>query len=316
LREITNKESDKWFSVPKNLRDGVLKEAAHNVFVCDREADIYEVLCEIKNERTDFVIRSRINRKVINDNPKQKTIGDQLKGVRTKRKVKFYKRLKDGRKQRISAWIKYTKVNVLKPRKGKIYIESIKPSIELNVVEVKQIGARKNPEKIRWVLLTTMEVNTFDQAYKIVKTYQSRWRIEELFRVMKKEGFDIESSELESGKSIRKLSLFIMKAALKVEQLKLSRDGDSNLKTEDVFNYEETKLLESLNETYEGATDKQKNPYKKENLGWASWIIARMGGWKGYKSQRPPGPITFFRGLERFQVIYEYDTEKRNVYKP
>src|SRR5690606_12525877 len=56
LRDITNKESDKWFSEPKKLRDGVLKEAAHNVFVFDCEADIYEVLSEIKNETTDFVI--------------------------------------------------------------------------------------------------------------------------------------------------------------------------------------------------------------------------------------------------------------------
>lgn len=305
LRDITNKESDKWFSEPKKLRDGVLKEAAHNVFVFDCEADIYEVLSEIKNETTDFVIRGRFDRKVINADPRRKTIADQLRGVRTKRQIEFYKRLKEGKKEKIKAWVKYTRVNVLKPGKtDKVYIENIKPNIEINVVEVKQIGAKSNSEKIRWVLLTTMAVNSFEQAFEIVNKYKSRWKIEELFRVMKKEGFDIESSELESGKSIRKLSLFIMEAALKVEQLKLARDGNSNLKTEDVFDKEETKLLELLNKAYEGATEKQKNPYEKENLAWASWIIARMGGWKGYQSQRPPGPITFFRGLQRFQTAF------------
>lgn len=304
LRDITEKESDKWFSEPKKLRDSVLKEAAHNVFVFDCEADIYEVLSEISNDRTDLVIRGRFDRKVINDDPRRKTIADQFRGVKTKRKIEFYKRHKDGKKEKIKAWVKYTRVSLLKPQKDKKYIENIKPSIELNVVEVKQIGTKNNSEKIRWVLLTTMEVNSFEQAFEIVNIYKSRWKIEELFRVMKKEGFDIESSELESGKSIRKLSLFIMEAALKVEQLKLARDGDSNIKTEDVFDKEETKLLELLNKAYEGATEKQKNPYEKENLAWASWIIARMGGWKGYQSQRPPGPITFFRGLQSFQTAF------------
>src|SRR5690606_4746690 len=122
---------------------------------------------------------------------------------RTKRKIESYKRLKDGKKEKIKAWVKYTRVNMLKPgKKDKVYIENIKPNIEINVVEVKQIGTKNNPKKIRWVLLTTMEVNSFEQAFEIVNIYKSRWKIEELFRVMKKEGFDIESSELESGKSI------------------------------------------------------------------------------------------------------------------
>ncbi|MDW9411423.1 hypothetical protein GOA86_31755 [Sinorhizobium meliloti] len=26
---------------------------------------------------------------------------------------------------------------------------------------------------------------------------------------------------------------------------------------------------------------------------WAAWSIARLGGWDGYSSSRPPRPITF-----------------------
>jgi hypothetical protein len=39
-------------------------------------------------------------------------------------------------------------------------------------------------------------------------------------------------------------------------------------------------------------------------LKWASWIIARLGGWKGYDSKGKPGIIVLKRGLDRFYDIY------------
>jgi len=39
-------------------------------------------------------------------------------------------------------------------------------------------------------------------------------------------------------------------------------------------------------------------------LAWAAWLIARLGGWSGYQSQRPPGIVTFYRGLQTFESIF------------
>jgi len=47
------------------------------------------------------------------------------------------------------------------------------------------------------------------------------------------------------------------------------------------------------------------NNYSECELSWASWVIARLGGWKGYTKQRPPGPITMKRGLDKFDLIYQ-----------
>ena len=38
------------------------------------------------------------------------------------------------------------------------------------------------------------------------------------------------------------------------------------------------------------------------SLAWAAWIIARLGGWNCY--YKPPGPITFRRGMAQFYPIH------------
>ncbi|MFN0194545.1 MAG: hypothetical protein ACKVP5_21650 [Aestuariivirga sp.] len=46
---------------------------------------------------------------------------------------------------------------------------------------------------------------------------------------------------------------------------------------------------------------KQKNPHPADDLAFASWVIARLGGWTGYYGK--PGPAVMRHGLERFHAI-------------
>src|SRR5260370_40511439 len=65
----------------------------------------------------------------------------------------------------------------------------------------------------------------------------------------------------------------------------------------------EIAVLNKLNRELEGATALQKNPHRAKSLKWAAWIIGRLGGWDGYPSSRPPGPITFKHGFQEFHAI-------------
>ncbi|MEB3224477.1 MAG: IS4 family transposase, partial [Synechococcus sp.] len=49
---------------------------------------------------------------------------------------------------------------------------------------------------------------------------------------------------------------------------------------------------------------KQQNPHASASLSWATWLIGRLGGWSGYRSQSPPGIRTLWRGLYQFESIF------------
>ena len=91
----------------------------------------------------------------------------------------------------------------------------------------------------------------------------------------------------------------------------------STLSASRVFSPAEIIVLEELVRKCEGKTAKQKNPHPRHSLAWAAWCIARMGGWNGYASERPPGPLTFARGLRRFHAIVEgYSLAANNADEP
>jgi hypothetical protein len=82
-------------------------------------------------------------------------------------------------------------------------------------------------------------------------------------------------------------------------------EAGATLSATRVFSPAEVTVRETLIPKFEGKTAKQKNPHARHSLAWAAWGIAHAGGWNGYASERPPGPITFARGLRRFHAIAE-----------
>jgi hypothetical protein len=111
---------------------------------------------------------------------------------------------------------------------------------------------------------------------------------------------------LENGTVLERLVMLGIVAATKTMQLVLARDpATPALPVERVFDHQEIAVIKALQPRLGGRTEKQRNPHQPATLGWASWTIARLGGWTGYASERPPGPITMHNGLQRFAAIVE-----------
>ena len=182
-------------------------------------------------------------------------------------------------------------------------MKSLPPEIELSLVEVAEADPPAGAEPILWRLLTTHPVADAAAAWQIVGWYRQRWTIEQLFRTMKQQGLQLEDSQLDTAERLIKLTAIAASAACTIMQLVHARDGRSDQGAEIAFSPAELDALEALVPTLEGATAAQKNPHPPRSLAWAAWAIAKLGGWDGYPSSRPPGPITFKHGLDYFRAF-------------
>jgi hypothetical protein len=142
-----------------------------------------------------------------------------------------------------------------------------------------------------------------EQALQVIKWYTWRWRIEQLFATLKTAGLNIEATQLETTAAIQRLTVLALSVALRILQLIIGRDNP-NLDSKLAFNDEQQQCLVQVAPQVEGKTNKQKNPYPALSLPWAAWIIARLGGYKGYSSQKPPGIATLARGLNQFESLF------------
>ena len=149
-----------------------------------------------------------------------------------------------------------------------------------------------------WRLLSSAPVESATAALAVGATYARRWQIEELFRVLKRQGLDLEASQVATGLGLKKLAVLTLQAAVQVLALVAERDGTSGVSARVLFSASEVACLAVLSGALAGSTAKQQNPHVPESLAWAGWVIARLGGWHCYGS--PPGPARMRRGLARF----------------
>jgi hypothetical protein len=139
-----------------------------------------------------------------------------------------------------------------------------------------------------------------EQAWRIVEWYKRRWLIEQFFRVLKTQGFRLEDSQVGTAERLLKLVAIAAKAAVITIQLLQARDGRDHQPVRLAFDANEVATLVALNQNLEAQSKRLKNPHPPHSLAWAAWIIGRLGGWDGYPSSKPPGPITMKHGLEYF----------------
>ncbi len=295
---INQKESYKWIAATLQSKD-LLQEAKTITIVADRESDIYDLLTAVDGEKMHLLIRSNFNRKISG----RDKLSDYLNSLPVMHEYDLFIRgdvRKNIEKRTASIALKWGKATLLKPEKCKDKQASV--SKEMYVVEAREAHKTKG---IYWRILTTHPVTNIEEAMQIIEWYKHRWYIEQIHRLLKTEGFRIERSQLEQGWAIRKLTMLAMMATLRILQMMLAYEDDHEQPINELFDKEQQRCLQMINMQLEGETDKLKNLSKIDTLKWASWIIARLGGWKGYTTQRKPGPIVLQKGLAKFYHMYE-----------
>jgi len=305
---IEEKESYRWLKGAASAKSA-LASAAMVTVIGDRESDIYEEFDRIPDGRTHLLTRACRDRALVG--------GGKLFDIAgtwpVRHCLKLEVRAQPGRPARTAkVAVRFGEITIKRP--GNCSDPAAARQLTLRLVEVRDLDPTVK-EPIHWRLLTTHTVTTVAQALQIVAWYRERWQIEQLFRTSKSQGLNLESSQVEAAEALYNLAAIAMIAATKIMQLVLARDGTVDRPATDVVAADQLPMLEALQTRLEGKTAKQKNPHARHSIAWLAWIIARLGGWTGYASERPPGPITMRRGWYRFEQMAQ-GWNLRNVCTP
>jgi len=297
---IAEKESYKWIEVAQKSKE-ILKDAESVTFIEDREGDIYEQFALVPNKKFHLLVRSRTTRNLSNGNSLYKEVDTQpIAGTYTVDLPTDSRKNQYKRQAEIALRFKECEIKCPANLKTKGYPQTI----TLTCISVKETSKASKP--INWKLLTTHKIENYQDAMLMVEWYNARWYIEQLFRILKKQGFGIEQTELENGWAIRKLVIMQMTALLKILQMNIAyADPEGGQPIEEVFDKEQIEVLELMNTKLQGKSIKLQNHHNHKQAKWVTWIVGRIGGWKGYDSQGPPGVIALKRGLDRLSYIIE-----------
>jgi hypothetical protein len=296
-RDLSDKESQRWIATALAAKP-LLAKAAMVTALGDRESDIFALYASAAEERFHVIARSMHDRKLANGIGLYAASEDMA--VVDQRAIVLPARAQQAERAAVLE-LRFGAVNLARPQTK--FLRHLPESLPLNLVDVREPDPGAGTEPLHWRLLTTHPVTNAEQAWRIVEWYKRRWLIEQFFRVLKTQGFKLEDSQIATADRLLKLVAIAAKAAVITIQLLQARDGRSHQPVRLAFDANEIATLAALNQNLEARSKRLKNPHPPDSLAWAAWIIGRLGGWDGYPSSKPPGPITMKHGLEYFYAV-------------
>jgi hypothetical protein len=275
-------ETDLWRTLIKNKK---VPAQSNVIRVCDRGADLYEILMETAKYGCRHIIRMKHDRMVLTQDVKIKHLMTSLDSMG---QTQIERRIKNGTKSEVvNLNFNWEKVTLKAPERSGGQLQ------HLNETVVHVWGESENGEKIEWFLYTDLEVNTIEDAIKIVQYYGLRWTIEIYHKILKT-GLKAENLQLETASAIFAAIAIMSIVGLRIldlrERLRMTPDAPA----------QESGLDELELEVLGKYLDRELRTVKCVAL-----AIGRLGGHQNRKSDGMPGVLSLWWGMSRFLGIME-----------
>lgn len=279
---IEEKESYKWlksFQAVEKLTAQTRQTTW--ISVGDREADIYELFELANASQTHLLVRSIQNRKT----KEEKLLWDLLEQETPLGEIKVHVPKGNKRKARdATLQIRAKKVDIVKPKKNK-------EDTRLWALLVIETEGPSDEDPLCWKLLTTLEVNNFEQACEKVEWYTARWGVEVYHKVLKS-GCKVEDRRLGDVEKIKRCLAIDLVVAWRLYYLTILGRKSPDVSCESFLEEAEWKTLAHLKNN---AQDESVTPPTMQQ---AISLIAAFGGFIGGKGKNP-GTQVVWRGLKR-----------------
>ena len=254
-RPIEEKESYRWLRTIEELREiAEWVPETELIAVGDRESDLFELFDyrRRKARNIHLLVRARFDR-CLEEEPRKlfahlealPVMGEAHIAVPRQREKKG-KPSKPGRiglpARRAKVQLRWDKVTISAPHTTQTRHMA---AVELRALLLTEVDPPKGAKALRWVLLSTVPIESRKQALRCVRWYSRRWRIEEWHRVLKS-GCRIEAHQHQSAAKLARAIAIDTVMAWRVMLLTLLGREAPDLRCELIFDPWECRLLEEL----------------------------------------------------------------------
>jgi len=313
-RKRTVNYNDRWTNAIEDIEDRT--DGKLNILhVADREADFNDFFIAIREKSQHFLVRSRNNRNIYNstlhlhDYIKTLPVSGSFKQIirnklgRNNEKIDLHSLIDNQTtKSRIEAELNIQFCHVdLVLEKG--YGGTINASMPVSVVRVfEETKEFKNDsDKIDWILITSIVVDSAEEAKYISQFYSYRWRIEEYFKILKS-GFLLESSRYETYERTTNFIALMMIIAWRIFYITHMKRTNPEAPCTLILSDIEWKALHC--KVYKTKAIPEEIPNIEKVVTW----LAKLGGCHSVKKNADPGVISVWRGYRRlFDLASMFD---------
>ena len=292
-RPIEQKESYKWlrsFQGAARLQRQ-LGAASTVVSVGDREADIYELFLLAQKDRLHpkLLVRAEQDRR-LQDSDANLWRYMQSQAVAGQRELDL-PRTKARAARHCVLEVRFAPVELRAPKRN----PSLQP-LRVWAVYVNEVNPPSPKEAIEWMLLTTLEVNNYEQAVEKIDWYNKRWGIEEYHKTLKSV-CRIEDRQLGDRTVWQNCLAIDLVVAWRIEHVKKLARTQPQAPCTIAFDEREWQAVFALQRP------NQPLPSTPPSVREITRLTAELGGFLGRKSDGEPGSITLARGLQRLHDI-------------
>ena len=162
------------------------------------------------------------------------------------------------------------------------------------VIRVWEPEPPQDVEPLEWVLLTSLPLQSIEQAWERVDWYRARWIVEDYHQGLKT-GCRVEQRQLQSYEGLRRLLGLLAPTAVRLLQLRASARQSPMLPASQTLPAEVVQVVAAKAEV----------PVAQLTTQECWHTIARFGGYLGRKGDGPPGWKTLWRGWLYIQALLE-----------
>lgn len=297
------RESEIWGEVIDQV--GPPPENVRWTHVFDRGGDNFEVYCHLLLNQSDWVVRAaQLTRRIVTPAGEQTELGEYLQSCPVAGTYELEVKANHEQPARTAlVEVRLGQVGLPLPRNcGRFARECGITFITMHAVEVREVNPPPGVEPLRWVLLTSHAVTTFEEALEVITYYEQRPLIEEFHKALKT-GCRLEDRLYETAKRWEAVTAMLSIVAVRLLQLKTVAKAEPDRPAEELV---PRPWIEMLSAMRKGKPKPIRTAYEFMRA------LAGLGGHLGRKHDGEPGWITLWRGFNKLHLLLRGATAIHN----